>query len=818
MSISGDKTFTGDIIFESNIHMNGGNVLVANTVNMTVSDPIIELGSNNLNTGDLGIIMTRHGATNSNVAFVYDEDVDILRMGYTLNGASDSVVDLDSNALAVSVQGALSAANITTDDYLIHDGDTDTKVGFPSADTFTVTTAGSERLCVDSSGNVGIGVAIPAAKFDVRGASHDPSIPTVHIGDNTADAGDYGMVNLVRHATSGGSKAHLAFIRNGNTVTAMGFHSNTNTFGIWTSFGGVTTTPRLSIDSVGNVGIGTASPLEKLDVYGTSRISSAYPKLDFFCTTGRSTNAWGNSTGAAGDYRIYSNGDASDGNKRSLNFDYGQNTAHTTRMCINADGNVGIGTTSPRQKLEITNGNIALVNTAWKSSGDDDQLAGKIDFHLGGNSGQQNTPVASIEGYDKYAGGSYYGALAFKTHGTERMRINDGGNVGIGTVTVDAPLHIFKTAATASDIGAGIKLERWDNYGCSIWSQYHGSVDCMNFRVVSNATDAYGGTPQMVLTHQGRVGIGTTGPDTQLHIGPKDNNHIYLASANNNYGWKLDTVDQQAGSVPFRIIKRTGGTDSTVLTIKNQDGNVGIGTVSPVAQLHVASNGPTYTAIGGNDRFRIEELVTNGNKFGLQMGIDWGTGHSALQTYALSSGGSYSQNYSLLLQPHGGNVGIGTTGPSSRLHVNGRIMSNQPRFFAWSNSGSTSFNSGATCVLNATAYNSGSHYSTSTGYFTAPVNGVYSFTVGIYTYNALQFSWKLVPTAGSLSSNNAHVSRNNGTGDDLLILQAWNSGQYSGAITIYLNANEQFGWGSRSGSGNFYGAHSHFSGYLLSPV
>jgi hypothetical protein len=111
ISISGEKTFTGQVIFESNIHMAGGNVLVANTINMTVSDPIIELGSNNINTGDLGIIMTRHN-DNSNVAFVYDESDDILRMGYTLNGASSSVIYLDSNALAVGVQGTMTADKI----------------------------------------------------------------------------------------------------------------------------------------------------------------------------------------------------------------------------------------------------------------------------------------------------------------------------------------------------------------------------------------------------------------------------------------------------------------------------------------------------------------------------------------------------------------------------------------------------------------------------------------------------------------------------------------------------------------------------------
>ena len=82
--------------------------------------------------------MTRHGATNSNVAIVYDEDVDILRMGYTSNGASNSVISLDSNALAVSVQGNLEV--------------------------------GTGDLFVDTStSRVGINVASPSYALDVDG-------------------------------------------------------------------------------------------------------------------------------------------------------------------------------------------------------------------------------------------------------------------------------------------------------------------------------------------------------------------------------------------------------------------------------------------------------------------------------------------------------------------------------------------------------------------------------------------------------------------------------------------------------------------------
>jgi hypothetical protein len=114
ITFMGIKTFEDDVILESNLRIQG-DLLVANTVNMTVSDPILELGSNNQNTGDVGLVMTRHGTSNSNVAVFFDESTDILKLGYTLDGANDSTLELDSNSLAVSVQGAFTAASLSGD-------------------------------------------------------------------------------------------------------------------------------------------------------------------------------------------------------------------------------------------------------------------------------------------------------------------------------------------------------------------------------------------------------------------------------------------------------------------------------------------------------------------------------------------------------------------------------------------------------------------------------------------------------------------------------------------------------------------------------
>lgn len=136
----------------------------------------------------------------------------------------------------------------------------------------------STHVIVKGDGKVGVGTGSPVGLLDIRASSTDPgALPTVHVGDGTtvADAGDYGMVNLVRHATTGGSKCHLAFVRSGQNVAGMGYYNNTNTLGIWNAFSSVTDTPSLSVERGGNVGIGTETPGAVLHVHGSENTGAS---------------------------------------------------------------------------------------------------------------------------------------------------------------------------------------------------------------------------------------------------------------------------------------------------------------------------------------------------------------------------------------------------------------------------------------------------------------------------------------------------------------------------------------------------------------
>jgi hypothetical protein len=158
------------------------------------------------------------------------------------------------------------------------------------------------------------------------------------------------------------------------------------------------------------------------------------------------------------------------------------------------------------------------------------------------------------------------------------MVINAAGNVGIG---VSAPL-----AKLDARSGVSSSTTSWV-------SGAFGGTETTSSRVVignllgkatvgahasdlNSWADLYLNDPTfpVIVKTDGKFGIGTTAPSTKLHIGPSDSDHIYLASANNDYGWKIDTDDQGSGEVPFRLYRRVSGTDTLALSVANQNSRV----------------------------------------------------------------------------------------------------------------------------------------------------------------------------------------------------------------------------------------------------
>ena len=485
--------------------------------------------------------------------------------------------------------GKMFIKHATTEQYNYQYGSGQPVWSFGGGNYFNIKQGGTTGFTVSSTLNVGIGLTSPSAKLHVDGTLIATGISQLGSGGNnvyltSSSAGNVGIgtsspgaklqIGSATHAPNSNLTSNLLQIKspsgfayltigNGDVVDSTAYIGGASGFIV---LGSVTDagskSEHMRITNIGTIGVGTNDPKARLHVSGSDSTSSAIRQSRI------GTVIW--------DQAIDSSGRLQWGTRAT------EAGTRTVRFTLDDNGNAGVATGSPTYKLHV----VSDITPMAKFEGANNAY---VDF---------TDPSSSVRLQN--SGHSFFGTqtntdLRFKTNSTVKMSIQNSGNVGIGTTS---PAHELDVAGVIRGTGS-IRVDAGSPY----FGLYNSGTEkaYLQWSQANSLLTLQSDGDIEIKPGANNVGIGTTSPVNKLDV-----NGIIAVNqtAGGNAGIKIitrndaeaflimgDPDDNSMAGIAYNNSTNSLSIDSNNaerISI-NSSGNVGIGTTSPNALLHLES-------------------------------------------------------------------------------------------------------------------------------------------------------------------------------------------------------------------------------------
>jgi hypothetical protein len=350
----------------------------------------------------------------------------------------------------------------------------------------------------------------------------------------------------------------------------------------------------------------------------------------------------------------------------------------TALTALGTSGNVGIGTETPVSTWltgfdpSTGNGTFKLTSEGWIVT---PFLTGLAGYYPG----QGARPIIWADGtgtnIQSWDSDATDGVTIRSSDGARRLFVKENGNVGIGNVSPESLLHIkgadpilliqddsTGTAQASSTLrlgesgAAGVLDIYWD---------IKQAADDLNTHLEINHSS--NGNALTILDNK-NVGIGTESPGANLYVSGSNADATDKPTMVSESVFTIKPVALNSGNLSFAQVDSGNsigmqytngpGTANWDISMQPFGGNVGIGTTSPGSKLEIAGANSTTNATA------LFSIQKNEEGYGLFSGL-YGSGASWLQGGTANG----ATDYSIVIQPNGGNVGIGTTSPRTKLEI-----------------------------------------------------------------------------------------------------------------------------------------------------